>query len=155
VKSIAIAAAAALLVLGVAACGGTSSSASSNQTTTSAGSSATVAPSGSGSAMTGPAENMKATTLELAADPSGALKFDKKKLTAPAGKITIRMTNASSVPHDIAIKGGDGSVSQGPVVTDGGVSVVIAILKPGTYTFYCNVDAHEAGGMKGTLVVTG
>jgi uncharacterized cupredoxin-like copper-binding protein len=41
----------------------------------------------------------------------------------------------------------------GPVVSNGGISTVTAALKPGTYTFYCSVDGHEAAGMKGTLTV--
>ena len=35
----------------------------------------------------------------------------------------------------------------------GGTSKVSVNLKPGTYTFYCSVPGHEAGGMKGTLTV--
>ena len=31
---------------------------------------------------------------------------------------------------------------------------VTVTLKPGTYEFYCTVPGHEAGGMKGKLVVT-
>jgi plastocyanin len=62
------------------------------------------------------------------------------------------MKNASSVPHDIAIRGS--GVSQvGKVVQNGGTSTVSETLKPGTYTFYCSVDGHEAAGMKGTLTV--
>ena len=62
------------------------------------------------------------------------------------------MANKSSVPHDIAVRGA--GVSQvGAVVQNGGTSTVTATLKPGTYTFYCSVDGHEAAGMKGTLTV--
>ena len=92
------------------------------------------------------------STLTLAADPSGALKFDKTKLTAKSGRITIAMTNKSSVPHDLTIEG-DGLTEQSPVVSNGGVSKLTVFLKPGTYTFFCNLDDHEAAGMKGTLVV--
>ena len=38
-------------------------------------------------------------------------------------------------------------------ISDGGTSTVTENLKPGTYTFYCSVDGHEAAGMKGTLTV--
>jgi plastocyanin len=62
------------------------------------------------------------------------------------------MTNKSSVPHDITIEG-DGLTEQGPVVSNGGVSTLTVFLKPGTYTFFCNIDDHEAAGMKGTLTV--
>ena len=41
----------------------------------------------------------------------------------------------------------------GDVAQPGGRSKVTARLAKGTYTFYCPVDGHEAGGMKGTLVV--
>ncbi len=91
-------------------------------------------------------------TLQIDADPTGQLKFLASSATATAGKVTLRMKNASSVPHDIAIKGG-GLNQVGAVVSGGGVSTVTAALKPGTYTFYCSVDGHEAAGMAGTLTV--
>lgn len=92
------------------------------------------------------------TTLQLAAVASGAFEYDKKTLEAPAGEVTIVMTNPSSVPHDIAIQG-NGVQVVGNVVTNGGKSTVSADLKPGTYTFYCSVDDHERLGMKGVLTV--
>jgi len=91
-------------------------------------------------------------TVEIDADPTGQLKFLASSASATAGKVTLRMHNASSVPHDIAITGG-GITQVGPVVSGGGVSTVTANLKPGTYTFYCSVDGHEAAGMKGTITV--
>jgi plastocyanin len=91
-------------------------------------------------------------TLQIDADPTGQLKFLASAATATAGKVTLRMDNKSSVPHDIAIKGA-GLNQVGPVVSNGGVSTVTTTLQPGTYTFYCSVDGHEAAGMKGTLTV--
>jgi plastocyanin len=90
--------------------------------------------------------------VEIDADPNGQLKFLASTASATPGQVTLRMKNASSVPHDIAITGG--GVNQiGPVVSGGGTSTVTTSLKPGTYTFYCSVDGHEAAGMKGTLTV--
>jgi len=94
-----------------------------------------------------------ATTLKLAADKS-ALKFDKSTLTAPAGKVTIVMTNPSMLEHNVAITG-DGLDTAGQVVGHGGTSRVTANLKAGTYTFFCAVDGHRQAGMQGTLTVTG
>jgi plastocyanin len=91
-------------------------------------------------------------SLEIDADPTGQLKFLASSASATAGKVTLRMKNASSTPHDIAIKGG-GLNQVGSVVSGGGVSTVSTTLKPGTYQFYCSVDGHEAAGMKGTLTV--
>jgi plastocyanin len=101
---------------------------------------------------TEPQAQAEGTTLQLAAVASGAFEYDKKTLEAPAGEVTIVMTNPSSVPHDIAIEGNGVHVA-GKVVTNGGQSTVSADLKPGTYTFYCTVDDHEQLGMKGVLTV--
>jgi plastocyanin len=91
-------------------------------------------------------------TLEIDADPTGQLKFLASSATANPGTVTIRMKNASSVPHDIGVTGG--GISQvGPVVSGGGTSAITVSLKPGTYTFFCSVDGHEQAGMKGTLTV--
>ncbi|HWQ24947.1 MAG TPA: plastocyanin/azurin family copper-binding protein [Gaiellaceae bacterium] len=93
-----------------------------------------------------------AGTLELSADPSGALAFDTRTLRAEAGKVTIAMRNPSPLPHNVAIKG-NGVDVVGKVVLQGGTSIVTAELRPGTYTFYCSVPGHEEAGMKGTLTV--
>ncbi len=90
--------------------------------------------------------------VEIDADPTGQLKFLASSASATAGHVTLRMKNMSSVQHDISIRGG-GINKVGPIVSNGGVSTVTTALKPGTYTFYCSVDGHEAAGMKGTLTV--
>jgi plastocyanin len=90
--------------------------------------------------------------LNIPADPSGALAFQFSKALANAGQVTLVMPNKSSITHDISIKGG-GVNKQGPRVGQGGTSKITVALKPGTYTFYCSVPGHEAGGMKGTLTV--
>lgn len=93
---------------------------------------------------------VRATTLTVKA--VGAIAYNKKALRAPAGKVTIRMANASPLKHDVAIKG-RGVKAKGKIVPTGGVSVVSANLKAGRYTFYCSVPGHEAAGMKGVLTV--
>ena len=94
------------------------------------------------------------TKLKLSAAPGFAVRFDKKTLTAKAGKVTIALhvTKAGGVGgHNIAIKGHGVNV-RGKVVS-GGTSTVTALLKKGTYEFYCSVPGHETDGMKGTLIV--
>lgn len=88
------------------------------------------------------------------ADPGGDLAFQEDELTAPAGEVTLVMENPSSLEHNIAVKG-DGLDEKGPVVGEGGTSEVTVTLEEGEYTFYCSVPGHEAGGMEGTLTVTG
>ena len=99
----------------------------------------------------GPPAVEKNGVLSIPADPSGALSFVTRKAAGTAGKVTVEMPNKAPIQHDIGIRG---PVSgQGPVVGTGGTSKFTATLKPGTYTFFCSVPGHEAGGMKGTLVV--
>lgn len=124
-----------IAALAVAGCGSSSNSSSSSTSAPSSGGS--TSSSGGGG-----------TQLALSADPN-QLAFDKKTLSAPAGKVTITMTNPSQLQHDIAIKGG--ASAQGAVVGNGGKSTVTVTLKPGKYTFYCSVDGHEAAGMNGEL----
>jgi uncharacterized cupredoxin-like copper-binding protein len=89
--------------------------------------------------------------LEIDADPTGQLKFTASSATGKPGKVTLRMKNPSSVPHDISIKGGANQI--GPIVQNGGVSTITVTLAPGTYEFYCSVPGHEQAGMKGPLTV--
>ena len=133
---------AALIALGAAGCGGgdnNKSSSTSNTTTTPA--STTPAAGASGG-----------QTLNLEADPNGALSFTKTSLAAKAGTVKIVMKNPSSLQHDVAITG-NGVDKKGPTVSSGGTSTVSADLKPGKYTFYCSVDSHRQAGMEGTLTV--
>lgn len=106
-----------------------------------------VKPAGSGK----PAVEQNGT-LQIDADPNGQLAFTASKATAKPGPVTIKMANQSSIQHDIAIEG-NGVSAKGAVVGHGGVSQLEANLKPGTYTYFCTLPGHRAGGMQGTLVV--
>jgi plastocyanin len=80
-------------------------------------------------------------------------KFDKTKLEAKAGKVTITLKNSSPLEHNVAIRG-NGVDVVGPIVKKGGTSTVTATLAAGAYEFYCSVPGHEQAGMKGVLTVT-
>jgi len=99
----------------------------------------------------GPPAVAKGGVLTIAADPTGALSFVTKKASATAGAIKFVMPNKSPIQHNIAIQGP--VTGSGPIVGSGGTSTFTANLKPGTYTFFCQVPGHEAAGMKGTLTV--
>lgn len=107
---------------------------------------------GSGKSDSGGGGGGKAGTLEISADPGGALKFDKSSLTAKAGKVTIEMDNPSDLPHAVEIEGNGVDVA-GDTVMKGGASKATAELKPGEYEFYCPVGNHKEAGMEGTLTV--
>jgi uncharacterized cupredoxin-like copper-binding protein len=94
--------------------------------------------------------------LSLKASASGALKYNKKTLTAKRGKATIVLTNPSSsgLKHGIEVEG-HGIEKRAKNVGPGHKTSVTVTLKKGTYQFYCPVDGHKAAGMKGKIVVSG
>jgi plastocyanin len=122
-------------VLALAACGGGSESSSTTPATTGGGGGG----GGGGS------------TVNITADPSGALKYQETDVSATAGSVTIDFTNMSSLPHDVTIEG-NGASGGTDVITGSSTSTTID-LQPGTYTFFCSVDGHRAAGMEGTLTV--
>jgi plastocyanin len=90
--------------------------------------------------------------LDIPADPTGALAYQYANAQAKPGSVTLRSQNKASIDHDISIEG-QGVDEHGPVVKNGGTSVVKVDLKAGDYTFYCSVPGHREGGMEGKLTV--
>lgn len=90
----------------------------------------------------------------FSAKPGEKLAYSVTRLSAPAGTVTLKMTNRDDIAHDIAVRGKKlASPKKGRIVGTGRVSTVTARLPPGTYTFYCSVFGHEESGMRGTLKV--
>jgi plastocyanin len=95
------------------------------------------------------------TTKKLSASKT-KLAFNTKtiRVKLPSDRtVKLVMANPSSFPHAVSVKG-HGIDKDGKTVNKGGTSRVSVKLKKGTYTFYCPVDGHEAGGMKGKLIVS-
>lgn len=94
--------------------------------------------------------------LQIDADPTGQLAYVTNKATATAGPVTITMGNMSGVAHNLAVQSGTGA--SGPVlgatkIIPKGAATASFNLKPGTYTFFCQVPGHRQAGMEGTLTV--
>jgi plastocyanin len=127
----------------LAGCGGGSSSSSTTQ----------AAPASASTSSTPAAA--KGEVVNLSADPSGQLRFTQTKLSvAKPGTVTLVMRNPASagMAHGISIEG-NGVDRDGPMVDAGKTSMVTAVLKKGTYTYYCPVPGHRQAGMTGTLTV--
>jgi plastocyanin len=92
-----------------------------------------------------------ATVLKLEAEPT-AIAYDKKKLVAKAGDVTIDFKNPAPIEHDVAIEKDGQEIAASELITEGETSVSTE-LKPGTYTFLCTVPGHAEAGMEGELVV--
>jgi uncharacterized cupredoxin-like copper-binding protein len=147
--------AAVLSIAAAIGCGSDDDNSGAEATTTAAAPAATTAPStetAGGAAGTGGGGPTTAT-VKVDADPDGQLAFVQKSLTAPAGNDTFRLSNASTVPHNLEIEGN--GIEAGPTATiSGGETAELKVdLKPGTYEFYCAVPGHKEAGMEGTLTV--
>ena len=129
------------LAVPVSGCGGDDNGSSSSNTKTKEKTTAAAPASGGGGG----------ATIALSADPGGQLAFDKKELSAKAGKSTIAFDNPSQVPHAVEVEG-NGVEEKTKTLTKGKANLALN-LKPGTYEFYCPVDGHRQAGMEGKLVV--
>jgi uncharacterized cupredoxin-like copper-binding protein len=95
----------------------------------------------------------------------GNWSFDKKRLTAKAGKVTIALHNGSGLGHNVRVHTGrccfkpgykdlGGTEVIGATNSDSRKTVKATLnLEPGTYTFLCSIPGHFQAGQRGTLVV--
>jgi plastocyanin len=114
-------------------------------TEASAGGTTNTTPSGGGGG---------GSTVKLAADPT-QIAYTTDSLKAKAGNLTIDFNNPNpAIPHDVCVDSSSGGqLGCSDQVTNGSSTLALDNLKPGKYTFFCSVDAHEQAGMKGTLAV--
>jgi plastocyanin len=89
----------------------------------------------------------------------GAVRFDKERLTATAGRIVLELRNPKRKGHNVRIHAGDvccfgpGSRDVGGTRTIGtGSTRAVLDLEPGTYTYLCSTGGYWRT-QHGTLVV--
>jgi uncharacterized cupredoxin-like copper-binding protein len=91
-------------------------------------------------------------TVNVSADPGGALAFEQKTLRAPAGAVTFELENDASIAHDFCIERDGEDLGCTDEIANASDSLTVD-LESGEYTFYCSVPGHREGGMEGTLTV--
>lgn len=102
---------------------------------------------GGGSSYKQPTGSAK-TTVDI---KGGNFFFDPKNPQAPAGVDAIRLTSQGGM-HTLVFAGG--KVPNFKLEASSGKSDELKVdLKPGTYTFYCDIPGHREAGMEGTLTV--
>ncbi len=154
-KPFALLLSAGALALGVAACGGSSPASSTAGAGSAAATSSSSAPAASSTSAAASAPSSgESSHLSIAANPGGALMFDKTSLVAKAGKVTITFTNNAPEGHNFTLKGSGGQPVGATPTFHGGSKTLAVTLKPGKYTYICGVPGHAQGGMMGTLTVT-
>ena len=99
-----------------------------------------------------PAHVAAVPTVTVMAPKSGT-SYDKKTLTAPAGKeFLLVFKNLSARRHNVSLELGE--LEYGATLTIGKATTsAIFTLKKGTYHYYSSVGKDETAGMSGTLIV--
>lgn len=121
-----------LVVFGLAACG------------------SALSADGKGSGFT---DDVAAQTVEVRADPSGRLAWERAEYTATAGDVTFVVSSPQGIAHNFVVTGA-GVKAQSK--TFGGSTTNRFTLKglaPGTYTIACTLPGHSEGGMVAALIV--
>jgi plastocyanin len=78
--------------------------------------------------------------------------FDPKNVDAPAGIDAIKLSSQGGL-HTLVFAGG--KVPGFKLEAASGNSEQLKVnLKPGKYTFFCDIPGHRAAGMEGTITVT-
>jgi plastocyanin len=104
-----------------------------------------------GAETAGAAPRATGRSVEFAADPGGALKYDKTRAAVKAGRVTIRFTNDSSVEHNVTVARGSTTLGATKTITTANATLALR-LQAGDYVFFCSVPGHRQSGMEGTLI---
>jgi plastocyanin len=105
-------------------------------------------------------ESAESQVLRLSVETTpGAVRFDKQRLSATAGRIVLELTNPRRKGHNVRVHTGDvccfrpGSRDVGGTRTIGtGRIRAVLDLEPGTYTYLCTTGGYWRT-QHGTLVV--
>ena len=107
--------------------------------------------SDSGSSAGGGYQQPSGPAVQTLALHAGNFYFKPNKFDAKAGVTTLALTDDGGI-HTLVFDGAfDGF--QLEVTGAGDTSTGKVDLKPGKYTFYCNITGHRAQGMEGTITV--
>lgn len=89
----------------------------------------------------------KATTVTVTMTE---FKFAFSKASVKKGKVTFKLVNKGTLPHDLKIAGKKSAlIAPGKTGT-----LTVTFTKAGKYAYLCTVAGHAAAGMKGKLKVT-
>ncbi len=105
---------------------------------------AAVAVSSDGSS----SSSSKSTTIEVTLTEFAI----KGNLTAPAGDVKLKVTNAGSVDHDVTV--GDGKIATKLLSAGETQTIDLGTVAPGKIELHCSVPGHKESGMEAFLTIT-
>ena len=92
-------------------------------------------------------------TLNFAVKRTRAPAFTVSAAEAPAGKVKIEFWNPQLKPHNVVIEDAKGKRVAETYLLSEAVETITAKLKPGEYTFFCEIVGHREAGMEGPLTI--
>lgn len=112
------------------------------------------AATGGGGTITAFSADTVPQVVAVAADASGALRWDRATYEAKAGDISFVVTNKSAMPHNFAIEGPGITAQSKNFGSNTTSTFTVKGLPPGEYLIICNYPGHRAAGMIAKLIVT-
>lgn len=94
-----------------------------------------------------------AQQVQIAADPKGALRWDRASYEATAGDISFVVKNDSPVSHQFTLSGNGVNYRSKNINEHSSGAFTVKGLPAGEYQILCDYPGHKAAGMIATLVV--
>jgi plastocyanin len=91
--------------------------------------------------------------VQVAADPTGALRWDEATYEATAGDIAFVVGNASPLPHQFTLAGRGVNYRSKNFNANTTNTFTVKALPAGEYQIICDYPGHRAAGMVARLVV--
>jgi plastocyanin len=92
--------------------------------------------------------------VKVTAAPGGALAFQPAALNVTTGLVKIDV-NVAAAGHTFGFHEANTLMPELKLNATGPQTAVAFFPTPGTYTYFCSIPGHEAGGMKGVVTVKG
>jgi plastocyanin len=102
---------------------------------------------------TGFSSEVVAQRVQVAADPSGALRWDRATYEAKAGDITFVVANTSPAAHQFTLEGSGVNYRSGNFKAKTTNTFTVKGLPAGEYRIICDYPGHKAAGMVAKLIV--
>ena len=115
---------------------------------------ALVACGGTGAAEGGQfSDEVVAQRVAVAADPTGAPRWDRATYEATAGDITFVVSNPSSTTHQFTLTGNGVSYRSKTFAANTTNNFTVKALPAGEYQLICDYAGHKQAGMVARLIV--
>ncbi len=94
-----------------------------------------------------------AQRVAVAADPTGALRWDRATYEATAGDITFVVSNPSSMQHQFTLEGHGVTYRSKTFASNSTNYFTVKALPAGEYQLICDYAGHKQAGMVARLLV--